>query len=138
MKTHRIAFAAAILALAACATPEPPSTTDAPAGKRPAGQENAPPIAWRAVGTEPFWGVRVDGDALVFTTPDDPDGQRLPATSESQGDAMVWSGSADGRDYSLRIAPGECSDGMSDNAFDHTADFRIGATEYKGCAEAAK
>jgi uncharacterized membrane protein len=38
----------------------------------------------------------------------------------------------------LRVASGECSDGMSDNRYTMTASFRIGDIDYRGCGEAAK
>ena len=139
MKLQRIAFVAAVLALAACATPESPSTPDAPMGKRPAGQEDAPLLAWRAFGTEPFWNVRVDGETLVFTTPEDQSGRTFVGTRAMQADGGVHYEGKDGDTaFSLDIAKGECSDGMSDNVYELTAEFRYGDMDYKGCAEAAK
>ena len=32
---------------------------------------------WRLVGTEPFWGVRIDTSGIVFSSPEVPDGIRL-------------------------------------------------------------
>lgn len=139
MKPHRIAILAAVLALSACATSESPEAGSAPAGKRPAGQENAPLLAWRAFGTEPFWNVRTEGDTLVFTTPDDPSGRTFSGTHALQSDGGVHYQGSDGQTaFSLDIAKGECSDGMSDNVYELTAEFRYGDMDYKGCAEAAK
>ena len=139
MKTYRSGVVLAAIALAACATAQSPASTDAPAAKRPPGQENAPLLAWRAFGTEPFWNVRVDGDALVFTTPEDPSGRRLGGTHALQPDGGVHYAGQDGDTaFSLDIAKGECSDGMSDNVYALTAEFRYGGMDYKGCAEAAK
>lgn len=140
MKPHRLAFAAAVLALAACATPESPSSsTDASVGKRPVGQENTPLLAWRAFGTEPFWNVRVDGDTLVFITPDNESGRTFNGTYALQRDGSVYYTGSDGAiAFNLHIAKGECSDGMSDNVYALTAEFHYGAMDYKGCAEAAK
>jgi len=130
---------AVVIALAACATSESPETSNAPLGKRPAGQENTPLLAWRAFGTEPFWNVRVDGDTLVFTTPDDQAGRRFAGTHALQPDGGVHYEGRDGDTvFSLDIAKGECSDGMSDNVYELTAEFRYGGMDYKGCAEAAK
>ena len=141
MKTHRFAIAIALLALAlaACATPESPASTDAPMAKRPAGQENVPLLAWRAFGTEPFWNVRVDGDTLVFTTPDDQSGRMFTGTYMLQPNGgMHYEGKDGDTAFMLDIAKGECSDGMSDNVYGMTAEFRYGDVDYKGCAEAAK
>ena len=139
MKSQRFAIAIATLALAACATPESPASTDAPSAKRAAGQEQVPLLAWRAFGNEPFWSVRVDGDALVFSTPDDPSGRTFAGTHALQPDGGVHYAGKDGDTaFSLDIARGECSDGMSDNVYALTAEFRYGDMDYKGCAEAAK
>lgn len=139
MKPHRIALAAAVLALAACATSESPSSADASMAKRSPGQENVPLLAWRAFGTEPFWNVRVDGDTLVFTTSDDQSGRSFAGTHALQADGGVHYEGKDGDTaFSLAIAKGECSDGMSDNVYELTAEFRYGDMDYKGCAEAAK
>jgi uncharacterized membrane protein len=142
MKTHRfvivIVIVIAALSLAACATSESPASADVPMAKRPARQEHAPLLAWRAFGTEPFWNVRVDGDALVFTTPDDQSGRTFAGTHVLQPDGGVHYEGRDGTAFSLDIARGECSDGMSDNVYELTAEFRYGDMEYKGCAEAAK
>jgi len=139
MKPHRIAIAAAVLALSACVTSESPEAGSAPMGKRPAGQEDAPLLAWRAFGTEPFWNVRTEGDTLLFTTPEDQAGRRFAGTHVLQTDGGVH---YEGRDgdvaFSLDIARGECSDGMSDNRYTLVSAFRYGGTDYKGCAEAAK
>lgn len=137
MKTHCFSIAIAALSLAACATSEPPASTDAPVAKRPAGQENAPPVAWRAIGTEPFWGVRVESGHLVFTTPDDQDGRVLQASERNEGGATVYAGNDGGQAYALTITPGECSDGMSDRVFRFKAEFAIGDKRYSGCAAAA-
>jgi len=138
MKSHLFAIAA-VIALAACAMSESPQSTGAPMGKRPAGQENAPLLAWRAFGNEPFWNLRVDGDTLVFTTPDDQSGRTFTGTHALQPDGGVhYEGKDGGTVFSLDIARGECSDGMSDNVYELTAGFRYGDMDYKGCADAAK
>ena len=138
MKSHRLFIAIATISLAACATSESPESSTASMGKRPAGQENTPLLAWRAFGTEPFWNVNVDGDTLTFTTPDDQAGIAMQGTRRTRGDTLELSGTHGGKPFVLEVSPGECSDGMSDNDFDHTAEFRIGDTTYTGCAEAAK
>jgi uncharacterized membrane protein len=148
MKPHRIAFAASILALAACAAPPPPATPapaadaavagSAPTAKRVAGSESVDPL-WilRASGTEPFWSVRVEGRTLTFTTPEDQAGQVMQGERRATADGVEITGSRDGKAFALTVARGECSDGMSDNVYALTAEFRYGDMDYKGCAEAA-
>lgn len=136
MKTHRLFIAIAMLSLVACATP---ASTDAPMAKRAPGDEVPPMQVFRAFGTEPFWNVRMDGDTLVFTTPDDQSGRTFSGTHALQPDGGVHYEGKDGETaFSLDIAKGECSDGMSDNVYALTAEFRYGDMDYKGCAEAAK
>lgn len=143
MKPHRIAFAASIVALAACAAPPPPtapaSSVDAPAAKRVAGSESVDPL-WilRAFGTEPFWNVRVEGRTLIYTTPEDQTGQVMQGERRTTADGVEITGNQDGKAFTLTVAKGDCSDGMSDNRYTLVSTFRFGDTEYKGCAEAAK
>ena len=116
-------------------TPPP----EAPKGKRAAGQENEPVMAWRAFGNEPFWSARVDGDTLVFTTPDDQAGKTMHGRRVPSLIGFVYIGKdGDGTDFNLSIRPGACSDGMSDNRYEFVSNFSYGDATYDGCAEAAK
>lgn len=134
---------------AAPTPPKPASTTpsastpttpppDAAQGKRAAGQENEPVLAWRAFGNEPFWSARVDGDVLVFSTPEDQDGQSMRGRRVPSLVGFVFLGERDGQEFHLGIREGECSDGMSDNRYAYVSTFIYKGTTYAGCAEAAK
>ena len=115
------------------------AATESPRGKRAAGEENLPMNAWRAFGNEPFWSVRVDGDTLVFSTPEDQAGKTLKGRRVPSLVGIVYMGTDDaGREFNLDIQPGACSDGMSDNTYQHVSTFIYGETTYRGCAEAAK
>jgi uncharacterized membrane protein len=120
------------------AQPPSPTPPEPAQGKRAAGQENEPVLAWRAFGTEPFWGARVDGDTLVFTTPEDPAGKTMRGRRVPSLVGFVFVGQDGSNEFHLGITPGECSDGMSDNRYGFMSTFRYGDTTYKGCAEAAK
>lgn len=111
---------------------------EAAKGKRAAGQENEPVLAFRGFGTEPFWSARVDGDTLVFSTPENPDGTTMRGRRVPSLTGFVFIGRDGDRDFNLGLTPGECSDGMSDNRYGYTATFVLGGTTYKGCGEAAK
>ncbi|HJW46011.1 MAG TPA: hypothetical protein VJ484_05940 [Lysobacter sp.] len=115
-----------------------PTPLEPAQGKRAAGQENEPVLAWRAFGTEPFWGARVDGDTLVFTTPEDQVGKTLRGRRVPSMVGFVFVGQDDGTEFHLGITPGECGDGMSDNRYEFMSTFIYGGATYKGCAEAAK
>ena len=54
-----------------------------------------------------------------------------------EGGAEI-AGMHDGKAFLLTVAPGECSDGMSDNRYGLVSTFRYGDIDYKGCGEAAK
>jgi uncharacterized membrane protein len=156
MKPRNLVLAVLPLVFVACsAPPAPPDSVasqspvpasapvaaaqEMPAAKRAAGQEHEPLLAWRAFGNEPFWNVRVDGDTLVFTTPDDQSGRTFAGTHALRSDGGVhYEGNDGDKAFRLDIAKGECSDGMSDNVYQLTAEFRYGDMDYKGCAEAAK
>ena len=123
-------------------TPPPAGASameDAPQGKRAAGEENLPMNAWRAFGNEPFWSVRLEGNTLVFSTPEDQAGKTLQGRRAPSLIGVVYMGTDDaGREFNLDIQPGQCSDGMSDNTYQHVSTFIYGETTYRGCAEAAK
>ncbi len=111
--------------------------SEAPQGKRAAGQEGEPFLAYRVTGTEPFWGVQVDGDALHFTTLEDQAGKHLTGTHTLREDGIRYVGSDGDTAFELDITRGECSDGMSDTVYAFKASFRYGKTQYSGCAEQA-
>lgn len=125
-------IAALGFSVAACSTPD--RREDLPAGAPAA--EPSPATAYRALGTEPFWGLDISAEGLRFTTPDDPDGMRFaPAEPVRSGDTLRWTSAAAGASLEARIWPGECSDNMSDKVWTHTSVVQLGATSYSGCAE---
>ena len=92
--------------------------------------------AFRAVGTEPFWGLTINRAGLRFTTPDNPTGLRFPLTEITlAGDAVQWVGKTKTAVLTTRLRPGRCSDGMSDRAWTHHAVVRLDGVTYRGCAE---
>jgi uncharacterized membrane protein len=119
-------------------TTPPSDPPAAPKGKRAAGQEDEPLLAFRGFGTEPFWEARVDGDTLVFSTPEAPDGRTMHGRRVPSLVGMVYVGKDGAKDFHLGLTPGECSDGMSDGRYEYTATFIYGDATYTGCGEAAK
>lgn len=156
----------AALLLAACG--QPPSRTDAADARAPAGAASdaqprpvpepgvpaepaaaaqppaaaqasaAAPTELRVVGTEPFWGIRVEGERLHFSTAEDPAGKQLVAPQSAQPDGFVYAGGEGAEAFELRLTRGTCSDGMSDRTYAYNARFRFGATDYAGCADTAE
>ena len=138
MKMRQFVIAIAAIALAACATQESPASADTPMAKRAPGDEAPPMQIFRAFGTEPFWGVNVEGTRLTYTTPDDQAGVVMEGTRKTLADGVEISGQHDGKPFVLTVGSGTCSDGMSDNTYSLVATFRFGEIDYKGCGEAAK
>jgi putative lipoprotein len=92
--------------------------------------------AWRAIGTEPFWGLDIDSTGLRFRTPEDTMGIRWPPlTPMVRGDTVRWIGETERAAVDARIWAARCSDGMSDRVWPYTAVVRIDSTTYRGCAE---
>ena len=149
----KFAIASLSLLLVACqpsqppADPAPPAAVVAPAtpaaetpsAKRVPGQENVEPLRiFRAFGTEPFWGVNVEGTRLTYTTPENQAGVVMEGTRKTLADGVEISGQHDGKPFVLTVSNGTCSVGMSDNTYSMVSTFRYGDIDYTGCGEAAK
>jgi uncharacterized membrane protein len=139
MKRSPIWLVVPMLGLLACArqAPEPAiAAAPAPAAVDAAGAATDDyPAVLQAAGTEPFWGVRVDGAALDYTTPDTQQNpQHFEGTRElREGRLLVHGGEGQGA-FRLTIERVTCSDGMSDLEHPYTAEFVLGAETLKGCA----
>ena len=89
----------------------------------------------RAVGTEPFWGARIEGRCVTYSHPDDQDGTRVWTRYTGTGDGGSWSGALNGRPFILRVrAEPNCSDGMSDQRYPYAVDLVVGGERRLGCA----
>ena len=118
-----------------------PDTTASPApvdaSAPPATTANSPMVhvtAFIAGGNEPFWSVEVDGDALIYSTPEQMPGLVLQATREARDGNVVYRGEHDGREFELELRDQPCQDTMSGWRHDFTARFDWGATTMTGCA----
>lgn len=91
----------------------------------------------RAVGTEPFWGARVEGRCVTYSHPDDQKGARIWTRHvPAPGGGGTWSGAIGGRRFELRVAPRPgCSDGMSDRRYPLAATLLVAGERRSGCAE---
>ena len=126
----------AVLILAACSRDETP---DQPAPE-PAGPETVlgevnleEPL--RALGTEPFWAVTIDGNGLVYSGVDRPEERAPNAGPQMAGTTATWSGQTDqGRVIRVTLIETQCSDGMSDRTYPLTARVEIGEELLNGCA----
>ena len=108
-------------ALAACATTSAPP--QAPAAE-----------LYRAVGTEPFWSLTLDGREMVFTEANRP-GERIAVPQP-----RVIVGFA-GEIYQtprmgVNIVHSPCSDGMSDRTYPDKVQLRVDGRSFEGCGGA--
>ncbi|MEA3041899.1 MAG: hypothetical protein QOC65_1388, partial [Sphingomonadales bacterium] len=90
----------------------------------------------RAVGTEPFWGARIEGRCVTYSHPDDQAGTRVwTRYAPGPGGGGTWSGALGGRPFELRTRPQPgCSDGMSDRRYPIAVDLLVGGERRRGCA----
>ena len=132
------ATAAAVLALsvAACSDESAPIETPPPAAVVLNGVDLSQPL--RALGTEPFWAVAINPDALVYSGVDRPE-QRAPNSGPQViGTTAVYAGTTDaGQPIEVTLMATDCSDGMSDRTYPLTARVVIGTETLSGCAATA-
>jgi len=77
-------------------------------------------------GTEPFWGGQAKGSVLIYTTPENPDGETITVARFAGRNGISLTGKLDGQAFGMAVTPGECSDGMSDRTYPFTVTLRIG------------
>ena len=128
----------AVLTLAACSqgdAPDQPAPAPAPAEPDAVlgGVNLDEPL--RALGTEPFWAVNIDGDGLVYSGVDRPEERAPNAGPQMAGTTAMWRGQTEqGRVLSVTLIETRCSDGMSDRTYPLTARVEIGEEVLNGCA----
>lgn len=126
----------AALALSACSPPaEAPETPDVTPAQPPvlAGIDLTKPL--RALGTEPFWGVELNGREMVYSGVDRPEQRAPQGQPVMQGTMAIWEGTTSaGNPLTVTLTATDCSDGMSDRTFPLTAMVRIGEETLMGCA----
>ena len=95
-----------------------------------------PANAIRAIGTEPFWGARVQGRCVTYSHPEDQSGTRVWTKFSGEAANGTWSGSLGGKPFVMRTRPqANCSDGMSDNVYPIAVALTVGGEQRTGCAE---
>lgn len=93
------------------------------------------PARLHALGTEPFWSIDVDGDTLVYATPEVERGVRITITRRAGPEGTVIAGTVDGKPLTLTVAAGPCGDGMSDRVYAYTVTRQLGPDIARGCAD---
>ena len=90
---------------------------------------SSPAISYRAAGTEPFWGLKVDNRQIEFTLAGSP--------PVAQPTPKVIHGFA-GEIYqtpriNVNIVHGSCSDGMSDRTYPDKVQVTVDGHQFSGC-----
>lgn len=87
----------------------------------------------RFTGTEPFWGGEVTGEALTYSTPEDPDGTAITVERFAGRGGLSFSGTLDTAPFEMTVTPLACSDGMSDRTYPFTVTLKVGDELRNGC-----
>jgi uncharacterized membrane protein len=87
----------------------------------------------RFTGTEPFWSGKVAGGVLTYATPEQPDGDTIAVQRFAGRNGVSYSGTWDGKTFTLAATPGECSDGMSDRRYPFAVTVILGEETRHGC-----
>ena len=120
----------------ACAQKTPPPTPTPTSACRTQDGRSVPANRIRAIGTEPFWGARIDGRCVTYSHPEDQQGTRVWTRFSGTVASGSWTGSLGGSPFVLRTRPQPgCSDGMSDNRYPIAVALTVGGEERTGCAE---
>lgn len=87
----------------------------------------------RVSGTEPFWGVDVTPETLVFTGVDRAESSTPNPGVKIEGETAVIAAADVGLTITLRVE--QCSDGMSDRVYALKADVVLAGEALSGCAD---
>lgn len=91
-------------------------------------------LLYQARGNEPFWSLAVKPEGLTLERPDVPAVQLPYQPFVVTGETRRYEGDNAGTKVIVELAPGTCSDGMSDTVYGHNATVTIGTETLKGCA----
>jgi putative lipoprotein len=111
----------------ACATTDEVSPWD---------EARARGVVFRGLGTEPFWALEVAGGETPDIHLQLDMGERpltVAGATPLPGRAGYHGLANDGSTVELRIAPGDCSDGMSDQTYPVGITLAVGEETYTGC-----
>ena len=138
MPSFRLLLTILPMAMLAACSPAAPDA-DTPAREAAAAQVDpdmaAFPANLQAAGVEPFWGVKVEGATLAYTTPETMDAPRLlQATRRIDADGLHLAGEDGGTPFRLDVRRDPCSDGMSDMTYPFSVSWLLDGRTAKGCA----
>ena len=132
-----VVCALCLLASGSCGAEPPPEETAAPAEVEGArGPADLPDLVFIALGSEPFWNVRVFRDRLRYEAlGEEPVEFESPRNVTEPGSGRrVWTAATGAQMISVTIEERPCSDTMSDVSYQYAASVRIGERSLVGCA----
>jgi uncharacterized membrane protein len=91
-------------------------------------------MRFQALGTEPFWSVKLVPNTATYTTPEDQKGTPAQYDFTFNKDTLRYEWKQDARSFVLIITKGTCSDGMSDTVYAWKATLTIDGKAEQGCA----
>ena len=86
------------------------------------------------LGNEPFWGGNSEGETLIYTTPENPDGIELGVTRFAGLNGIGLTGTLADELFIMAVTEAQCSDTMSDRTYPFTVTLKIGEDVRSGCA----
>lgn len=85
-------------------------------------------------GTEPFWGGDVHNGSLIWSTPENVDGEVIAVDRFAGRGGLSFSGALAGEAFVMTVTPSACSDGMSDRSYPYATTVNLGERTLEGCA----
>jgi heat shock protein HslJ len=85
--------------------------------------------SYKAVGTEPFWGLAIENGVMTFQRADEPNVS--VSSYEARPSFNGWRYVSDRITTDVTFV--QCSDGMSDNVYKDTVTVMVDNVQYMGC-----
>ncbi|WP_431320025.1 COG3650 family protein [Rhizobium sp. YTU87027] len=89
-----------------------------------------------ALGTEPFWAIKIRTDGLTFSRPGTEDVKIANPGPVIDKDRATWAIADGPTPFKLTLTKGDCSDGMSDRHYTLNAVLVFADKTMYGCADA--
>ncbi|CDM58682.1 MULTISPECIES: COG3650 family protein [Rhizobium] len=87
-----------------------------------------------ALGTEPFWAIRIRSDSITFSRPGAEDVKSVNPGPVAKKERASWTVPGGPAPFKLTLTKGDCSDGMSDRHYPLNAVLAFGDKTMYGCA----
>ncbi len=89
-----------------------------------------------ALGTEPFWSLKIRPEGLSYSDPETPQLDAADAVFTPNGaEAATWTaGTTDGRRMTVKLEAKPCRNGMADLSYPFSASITVGGRTMTGCA----